>query len=98
MGGMTIIEVISLSVFSIGIISLSFIIGCSYGKAKEVQKYIQKTKNLEIYYLKRGYCISCCRFDECPKGKDHTCRGCRLYNECYTEKVPSYRVPKLKKQ
>lgn len=97
---MTIIEIISLSVFSIGIMFYSFIKGYSYGKSKEKQKYeqeyIQKTKDLEIYFLKRGYCIACCRFDVCPNGEDNTCKGCNLYDECYTENVPSYREPELK--
>ena len=85
MGGMTIIEIISLSVFSIGIMTYSFIKGYSYGKAKEKQKYeqeyIQKTKSLEKYFLERGFYISCCRFDLCSKGHDNTCRGCILYYE-----------------
>ena len=79
MGGMTTIRMIILSVSFIGILASSFIVGYLLGKIKEGQKYIQKAKNMEIYFLKRGYCISCCRFDDCPKGQDNTCRGCSLY-------------------
>ena len=79
MGELTVIGEISLSIFILVMMIISCIIGYLYGKAKEEQKYIQKAKNIEIYFLKRGYCISCCKFDDCPKGEDNTCKGCSIY-------------------
>lgn len=78
---MTIIRMTILSISFIGVLVTSFIIGYLLGKIKGVQKYIQKAKDMEVFFLNRGYHIFCCRFDVCPKGKDNTCRGCNLFEK-----------------